>query len=72
MPEGVETIEVPVAELTDTHVMVGECGGLCAVRHNRGLCSWIFAGGFSMEFVVVETEHGSLFLDPENIVEVLA
>ena len=52
-------------ELDETSVLVGECGGLSAV----------FEAGpshASPGFWRVETEHGSLYLDPDVLVEVLA
>lgn len=59
-----ETETVLAAHLDSTHVLVGESGGLSAVYR---------AGpSFSMPgMMVIETEHGLLYKDPDDEVEVL-
>ena len=50
--------------LDSTHVLVGESGGLSAVYEAE-------PSGSMPGFVRVETEHGPLYLDPEELYEVL-
>lgn len=57
------TIEIDPIDLTTSHTLVGECGGLSSVLGDAKP---------SYPYVEVETEHGSLFLDPDMPVEVLA
>lgn len=48
--------------LNSTHVLVGESGGLSAIYENKGNI---------LGAVCVETEHGPLYLDPEEPAPVL-
>lgn len=50
-------------DLNYTHVLVGESGGLCAVygNHNSSLV---------MGCIVIDTEHGPLYLDPDEYYDV--
>lgn len=54
------------AALDETMVLVGESGGLSAIYLNDGF-SASMAG-----LVRIETEHGPLYLDPDEPAEVLA
>jgi hypothetical protein len=59
------TALLPAIDLDSTMVLVGESGGLSAV--------YDVANSYAMPgLLVVETEHGSLYLDPDLHVEVLA
>lgn len=60
-----DTTFVLARDLDSTHVLVGESGGLSAVYNNAG------ASSVMMGFVVIETEHGTLYLDPEEECEVI-
>jgi hypothetical protein len=51
--------------LGSTHVLVGESGGLSAVYTNDGPSSAMPG------LIRIETEHGPLYLDPDEDVEVL-
>lgn len=59
-----EVRQIKVRDLDSTCVLVGESGGLSAV-YNCGTSS-VMAG-----CCVVETEHGSLYMDSDELVEVL-
>lgn len=53
------TVEVAALDLTSSHTLVGDQGGLSAVyeaRHNSLLVGW----------VTVETEHGYLLFDDDR------
>ena len=52
-------------KLNSEHVLVGECGGLSAIVGECKLSS-AMPGLF-----MAETEHGTLYLDPDEAVEVL-
>jgi len=61
-----QTTEVFACDLDASRVLVGQCGGLSAI-----------VGDVSRSYVVmgcyaIETEHGTLYLDPAEKVEVLA
>ena len=56
---------VKASAINGTHVLVGECGGLSAVFEAGPAHS---APGFWR----VETEHGPLYLDPDEELEVLS
>jgi hypothetical protein len=60
-----DTAPVAVADLDSSHVLVGESGGLSAVYGTEP--SNIMVGCH-----VVRTEHGSLYLDTDAHVDVLA
>lgn len=53
------TRTVKGSALDHTHVLVGEAGGLCAVYEAKA--SSAMAG-----LVCVATEHGALYLDPDQ------
>lgn len=55
---------VRVMDLTPQHVMVGESGGLSAVYD-------CFPSIVMKDCMVVETEHGSLYLESDDMVDVL-
>lgn len=52
--------------LNGNHVLVGECGGLSAVFHP------VMPGELVMGCMAVETEHGTLYIDPVELVQVLS
>lgn len=57
------TDSIPAAELTGTHVLVSAQGNLADVFDNLGMT----AEGL----VEIQTEFGSLFLAPDQMVDVL-
>jgi hypothetical protein len=59
-----ETREVPVTELDSTMVLVGESGGLCAIYETQPSSAM---PGLQR----IETEHGALYLDPDESATVL-
>ena len=59
-----DTRPVPGKDLTGEHVLVGESGGLSAV-YDCNPSSRVFG------LVVVTTEHGHLYLDPDALYQVL-
>jgi hypothetical protein len=63
-----DTKYVPGRDVTDQHVLVGRSGGLSAVYGTYGPIYW--APGI-VATLVVETEHGTLYLDPTEAYEVL-
>jgi hypothetical protein len=56
---------VKANQLTNSDTMIGESGGLSSCYNNAE------ASSAMVGLVVIETEHGSLYLDPEEDVEVL-
>lgn len=60
-----ETREVEAKNLDRTMVLVGECGGLSAVV--GGALESVTMPGF----ITVSTEHGSLYLNPADVLDVL-
>lgn len=56
---------IPPADLDSTHVLVGESGGLCAIYDNDGNSN-VMPG-----LIRLETEHGPLYLDPDEPAPVL-
>lgn len=66
MTHDYSTKEVKSADLTSDHVLVGESGGLCAVYSATRLGPVQSIHGL----IHVETEHGFLLLDPEEMVNV--
>lgn len=58
-----DTVRRNVAELSDSDVLVGECGGLSAVFE-------CYSGDTSADFLV-ETEHGTLKFNEKATVEIL-
>jgi hypothetical protein len=60
-----ETRPVLGKNLTAEHVLVGESGGLSAVYDTTG-------SSLVLGCVVVTTEHGALYLDPEIAYAVLS
>lgn len=59
-----DTTTITAAALNSTHVLVGESGGLSAVFETEP--SHVIEGTLR-----VETEHGSLYLDPDDEVDIL-
>lgn len=60
-----DTKKVNPADLNSTHVLVGESGGLSAIYENDGPSN-AMAG-----LIRLETEHGPLYLDPDEPADVL-
>jgi hypothetical protein len=60
-----DTEIITAIALSSTHVLVGESGGLSAV-YNATFPSFVVPNT-----VAVETEHGTLYLDRHDPVEVL-
>ena len=60
-----ETKEVKVTALNGTHVIVGDCGGLSAVFD-------VVESTLMPELYLVETEHGTMYFDPDEKLTVLA
>jgi hypothetical protein len=58
-----DTIDLYARELDNTRVLVGSSGGLSAVYDNLGMVLGCYE---------IQTEHGSLFLAPDEVVQVLA
>lgn len=58
------TKKVPGSDLTNEHVLVGESGGLSAIYESG-------PSGSMPGFMRVETEHGPLYLDPDEFYDVL-
>jgi hypothetical protein len=59
------TTTVVVSDLDSTHVLVGESGGLSAIYDTS-------PSNVMMGCQAVETEHGTLYLDADETVVVLA
>lgn len=63
-----DTVQINAEDLDGTHTLVGACGGLSSVFEVFDT----FNGGVDGILLEVQTEHGSLFLAPDESVEVLA
>lgn len=60
-----DTIEIIPTMLNTSHTLVGQCGGLSSVIGDVSMSNVAFG------MLMVETEHGTLYLDPDEDVEVL-
>lgn len=60
------TVTLKAEALNSTHVLVGESGGLSAV-YNVYPCQ----SAALRDHLAVETEHGTLYIDSEDEVQVL-